>query len=118
MRKGFTLLETLVTIVLLTAGIVSILSMVSTAMFANTNVEKATIARYLAQEKMEEIKDAASYADIDTSARAALTGDYADFDREVTVSGDPKQVNVTVYWTIKGQDQNIDLVTLFTDYDY
>jgi len=120
MKKGFTLLEMLVTIVLLTAGLASILKMVSMAMFANADAEKVPIARYLAQETMEEVKDADSYDDIDSfaSSRATLSGDFADFDREVTVSGDPKQVNVIVYWTVKGQDQSIDFVTLFADYDY
>ncbi|MCK5014684.1 MAG: type II secretion system protein [Candidatus Omnitrophica bacterium] len=120
MKKGFTLLEMLVTIVLLTVGITSILQIAGMAMFADTNLENVTIARYLAQEAMEEIKDAASYSDIDSfaSERSSLTGDFADFDREVTISGDPKQVDVTVYWTVKGQDQSVELVTLFTDYDY
>lgn len=124
MKKGFTLLEMLVTIVLLTVGITSILQMAAIAIFADTNLENVTIARYLAQETMEEIKGAASYSDIDNFilTRSSLTGvgnkDFVDFDREVTVSGDPKQVNVTVYWTVKGQDQSVELVTLFTDYDY
>ena len=120
MKKGFTLLEMLVTIVLLTVGITSILQIAGMAMFADTNLENITIARYLAQEAMEEIKDAASYADIDSfaSPRSTLTGEFADFDRTVTVSGDPKQVDATVYWTVKGQDQSVELVTLFTDYDY
>lgn len=110
----------LVTIVLLTTGIVTILRMVSIGMFADVNVENTTIALYLAQEKMEEIKDASSYANIDSfaSARAALTGSFADFERAVTVSGNPKQVNVIVYWRVKGQDQSINLATLFTDYGY
>ena len=120
MKKGFTLLEMLITIVLLTVGISSILHIASIAMFADTNIENTIIARYLAQEKMEEIKDAASYSAIDSfaSTRTTLTGDFADFDRAVTVAGDPKQVDVTVYWTVKGQDQTVNLVTLFTDYDY
>jgi prepilin-type N-terminal cleavage/methylation domain-containing protein len=120
MKKGFTLLEMLLTIVLLTVGITSILQMVSMAMFADTNLENTTIARYLAQEKMEEIKDAATYTAIDgyASARTALTGNFADFDRAVTVTGDPKEVNVTVYWSAKGQNQSLSLVTLFADYDY
>ena len=119
-KKGFTLLEMLVTIVLLTAGIVSLLRMMSIGMFAVTGTEKATTALYLAQEKMEEIKDASSYSNIDSfaSAKAALTGDYTDFQREVAVSGDPKQVNVIVYWTTKGDEQTLNLVSLFADYDY
>lgn len=120
MKKGFTLLEMLVTIMLLSVGIVSILRMMSMAMFADVDAENATIALYLAQEKMEEIKDASSYSNIDSFAasKAALTGDYTDFQREVTVSGDPKQVNVLVYWTTKGDELNIDLVSLFENYDY
>ena len=120
MKKGFTLLEMLVTIVLLTIGIASILQMMSIAIFADTNTENSAIAYYLAQETMEDIKDASSYSNIDSFAasRASLSGDFSDFDREVTVSGTPKQVNVIVYWSIKGQDQSIDLVSLFADYDY
>jgi prepilin-type N-terminal cleavage/methylation domain-containing protein len=120
MKKGFTLLEMLVTIVVLTVGVVSVLRMMSIGIFADTNTENSTIAFYLAQEKMEEIKDASSYPNIDTfaSTRAALSGDFSDFDRAVTVSGDPKQVNVIVYWSVKGQDQSVNLVSLFADYDY
>ena len=121
MKKGFTLLEMLIPVILLTVGITSILRIFSMVMIADTNLENVTIARYLAQEAMEEVKDADSYLDIDdfASERTDLTGDFDDFDRAVTVSGgDPKQVDVIVYWTEKGQDKSVDLVTLFTDYDY
>jgi len=120
MKKGFTLLEMLVTIVLLTVGVVALLQMMSISIFADTNTENSIIAFYLAQESMESIKDASSYANIDTFAatRASLSGNFADFDRAITVSGDPKQVNVIVYWSVKGADQSIDLVSLFADYDY
>ena len=82
--------------------------------------KKAAQQRAAKPATTKDVKDAATYADIDgfASARATLTGDFADFDREVTVSGDPKQVDVNVYWTVKGQDQSVNLVTLFTNYDY
>jgi len=120
MKKGFTLLEMMVTIVVLTIGIVTVLQMMSIAIFADNNAENSVVAFYLAQETMEEVKDASAYADIDglASSRANLGGDFKDFDREVTVSGAPKQVNVIVYWSVKGQDQSINLVSLFADYDY
>jgi prepilin-type N-terminal cleavage/methylation domain-containing protein len=109
MKKGFTLLEMLVTIVLLTVGITSILYIAGIAAFADTNLEKFTVARYLLQQSMEEVKGAASYSDIDSfaSARASLSGDFADFDREVTV-----------YWPAKNQEESASVVTLFADYDY
>ena len=123
MKKGFTLLEILITIVLLTAGLTSILRAMSMGMAAESSVagsENNAIAKYLAQEKMEEIKDASSYANIDSfvAPKAVLSGDYSNFERAVTVSGDPKQVNVIVYWMVNSIEQNIDLVTLFADYDY
>lgn len=123
MKRGFTLLEILITIVLLTAGITSILRAMSMAMVAEpdkTKNENASVAKYLAQEKMEEIKDASSYSNIDSfiATKTALSDDYSNFEREVTVSGDPKQVNVIVYWTVNSVEQSIDLVTLFADYDY
>lgn len=120
MNKGFTLLEMLVTIVILTVGIVSVLEMMGMAMFADTNTENSVIAYYLAQEEMEEIKDAASYSAIDSFAQSqtAMTGDFADFDKEVTVAGSPKQVNVIISWDVKGVEQNVDLVSLFANYDY
>ncbi len=120
MKKGFTLLEILVTLVLLTSGIVAIVRVMGMGMFADANAEKSIIARYLAQEQMETIKDASSYSNIDSfaSARTSLSGDFSDFDREVTVSGNPKEVHVIVYWTVQGQDQSVDFVTLFTDYDF
>ncbi len=123
MKKGFTLLEILITIVLLTAGLTSILRAMSMGMAAESSLtgsENDAIAKYLAQEKMEEIKDASSYANIDSfvATKAALSGDYSNFERAVTVSGDPKQVNVIVYWMVNSIEQSIDLVTLFADYDY
>ena len=47
-----------------------------------------------------------------------MTGDYTDFEKQITVAGDPKQVNVTIYWDVKGAEQNVNLVSLFADYDY
>ncbi|MCA9404940.1 MAG: hypothetical protein KC684_00235 [Candidatus Omnitrophica bacterium] len=118
--KAFTFLEVLITTILLTIGVVAILQMFSIGLFAGNEVENSTTAMYLAQAKMEEVRDASSYAGIDSfaSARANVGGSFSGFDREVVVSGNPKQVNVVVYWNVKGTDQSIDLVSLFADYDY
>lgn len=118
--KGFTLIEVIITIILLVAGMVSVISLFGTGLFADSQVESRTIAINLAQEKMEEIKDASSYSNIDSfaSGKTALTGDFSGYSREVTVAGNPKQVNVIVYWNAKQNEQRVNLVTLFADYDY
>ncbi|MDP8212752.1 MAG: prepilin-type N-terminal cleavage/methylation domain-containing protein [Candidatus Zapsychrus exili] len=118
--RAFTLLEVMLAIIVLAIGIVSLISMLGISLRADIDVDKKTIAFYLAQEKLEEIKDAFSYANIDSFAfnRVSIGGDFSDFDREVVVSGDPKQVSTTVYWSDKSDELNINLVTLFADYDY
>jgi len=72
MKKGFTLLEMMVTIVVLTIGIVTVLQMMSIAIFADNNAENSVVAFYLAQETMEEVKDASAYADIDGLASSRI----------------------------------------------
>lgn len=119
-KKGFTLLEAMITIVFLVIGVAAVFSLFSMTSTLDVNNDFKSAAINLSQEAMEEIKDAATYGDVDSfaQARANLGGDFSDFDREVTVSGDPKQVNVTVYWTEKGENQRVELITLLSDYDY
>lgn len=116
--KGFSLFEVIVTILLLVVGFTTLLRMFSISMFADAEVENRTTALYLAQEAMDGLRDAASFAAVTNSTRANLGGDFADFDREVVVTGDPKQVSVAVYWDVKGDEQMINAVSLFANYDY
>lgn len=117
-RKGFTLLEGILTIVLLVVGVAVVFRLFSVSYAADGSMDYSAIALNLCQEEMETIRDESIYADIDTYAiaRTAMTGDFSDFDKEVTVAGDPKQVNVIVYWDDKGQEQSVELVSLFADY--
>jgi len=119
-RKGFTLLEVLITVVVISAGITALLPTLSRGMVSDGYTEDMIIALNLAQEKMEEIKSSATYAGINgyASAKAALTGDFAHFQREVIVASDPKEVQVIIYWTARGGEQSFSLGTLFADYDY
>ena len=119
-EAGFTILEMIMSVLLLVIGTIAILSMFSIAIATDANIEKSTVALGLAQETMESIKDAGSWADLDNFVfpKANIGGDYSDFDREVTVSGDPKQVDVIVYWYARGEEQQIDLATLFSNYNY
>jgi type II secretory pathway pseudopilin PulG len=119
-EEAFTLLEVLLAIVVVVIGITSLLPMLSAGISTDSYVEDVSIALNLAQEKIEEIKTAAAYADIDDfiSNKAVVDGNFARFQREVTVALDPKEVNVIVYWTEKGGEQSLTLATLFANYDY
>lgn len=121
LRSGFTILELLIAIVLLVGGTLAILRMFSIAMISNNNIENSMIALNLAQEEMENIKDAANWEAIDSFAtsRTGVVGtEFSDFEKEVAVSGDPKYVNVVIFWNDRGDEQSVELATLFTNYGY
>lgn len=115
-KRGFTLLEVLVTIVLLSAGAVFLLEAFAIGTFAGGDNENTLIAANLAQEKIEQFRNV-SYGSVVAEAKAAVTS-FTFFEREVTVSTPQtglKLVTVKVYWTPKGGEQNITLVTYVSD---
>lgn len=101
-------------------GVVVIFHLFSLAINADTSIENRGIALQLARERMEQIKAAASYGDIDSYAgvRAPVGGGFPIFEREVTVVADPKQVVVNVYWDEKGDEMALALTTLMADYGF
>lgn len=54
-RRGFTLVEMLVAILLMSIGVIATLSMVSTAMNANSHANRLTTKTSLAQQMMEDL---------------------------------------------------------------
>lgn len=116
MRKGFTLLELLLTIILMAAGFIFLLQGATVGIFASGENESELIAASLAQEKLEEIRNK-SFLNINNEAKALVAG-YAPYQREVIV-GAPlaslKQVSVKVYWVAKDDELNVTLVTYVSD---
>jgi prepilin-type N-terminal cleavage/methylation domain-containing protein len=105
--RGFTLLEVLMTVVLIAVGITALVIAFSRGIAASADVSSAHTAASLAQLKLEEVQNTA-FASIASEARAAVSG-FTGFDREVTVTASPgstdanlKQVDIIVYWTVKG----------------
>jgi prepilin-type N-terminal cleavage/methylation domain-containing protein len=117
---GFTLLEMLVSVVLLAVGTLATLKMFGIGMMADTNIEHSTVALALAQGEMESIKNAGTWDAIDSFAAGStnLGGQFAEFNQEVIVSGDPKNVQVIISWNDRAGVQNLELDTLMTDYNY
>ena len=115
LNKGFTLLEILLAVVLLTFGIVAVVSVMSKGLYIDTYVNNKVIALNLAQDKVEEIK-AMDFADIADEALATVSG-FTGYTREVDMTAlqtDLKKVVVNVYWEYKGVNQAVTLVTLIS----
>ncbi len=98
-KRGFTLAEFLLTLLLFTSAIFPLLSAVSTSLLVSTELESGTTALYLAQAKMEEAMNI-SYGALASSAKAPIPN-FPDYqaERQVTtpLTG-LKDVKVTVYW--------------------
>ena len=112
LREGFTLLEVMIAIVLFGVGIVAVVSLLSSGMTGAVDAENTAIAVNLAQERMEEIRNL-TYKNIVNDDKAAVTG-FSVFQREVIVAEPEtnlKQVTVKVYWTYKGGETEVPLVS-------
>lgn len=116
-KSGFTLLEILIALIIITSGVVVIVGLFNTGLISSLDAEKTTIAMNLAQRRMEEIGNL-DFANITDEAKAGVSG-FAGFQREVEVSDpagapttdDLKEITVTVYWTYKGDEVNVSLMT-------
>ena len=111
-HKGFTLLEVLLTIILIVVGFVSLMQALSTGISAGGE-DAEFIALHLAQEKMENLRNG-SYANVVNGTENPVSG-FLGFQRQVSVAESPtglKSVTVTVSW---GSTSNVILVTYISD---
>ena len=115
MKKGFTLLEVMLTIILVVVGFVSLMQAFSIGLSAGEEEAEFT-ALHLAQEKMEDLRNT-SYASIVNGTENPVLG-FSGFSRTVAVSTAPplpaglKEVTTTVSW---GSTFNVSLVTYISD---
>ncbi len=115
-NRGFTLLEILITLIILTFGVIALSRAISTGLFASTDVENEDLALNIAQAKMEEIKNT-NFASMADSGPTADT-DFSNFNVTVDVNkrNKPMMVDVTVAWNVKGGQTSITLTTLVANY--
>jgi len=125
-KKGFTLLEILVALTILSVGLLGLASLQIVAVRSNSFSLQLSTATILAQQKLEEFKQT-PYANIasgsDTISSQTGTGAVATlgitFNRQWTVSdntpvADSKQVDVTVSWTgIDGKSHSVTLSSIY-----
>ena len=103
-------------ILLFGTGLVFLLQIVNTGLFVGGQNEDTVIAANLAQEKIEESRNAA-YAVIVSEAKAVVTG-FPVFQRQVDVTTPQaglKQISVTVYWFAKNTETSTNMVTYVSD---
>ena len=114
-RCGFSLLEILITTIILAVGVIAVVKALADGTSLDHNVENKVVASLLAQEQIESQMSVGSFSDIVGKAKADVDG-FPGYKSEVMISGiDPKQLTVNVYWTTKDGEQKVTLHTLLTN---
>lgn len=117
-EEGFTLLEIILALAVFSASIIAVMRVFSIGIALSGEVEDMSLALNLAQKKMEEIKNT-PFANIISSGPvpADSTAPFSRFNVRVDTTGvNPKQINATVSWNVKGGTTGITLTTLRTNY--
>ncbi len=112
-KSGFTLIEVMVSAVLLGIGITAALGALRHSVLATRRAEEYSLAAILAQSKLEEAKLLASQGL--TNDRGDFSPDYPDIQWEQEVIEGPEsnldQVTIRIIWTSSGQEQTYELTT-------
>jgi prepilin-type N-terminal cleavage/methylation domain len=118
-KRGFTLAEVLVTLVIITVGMVALLMAFSLALSVSGNVEAEDAAIEIANAAMEELKSTA-YSGLQDYTKDAGTIFSGVTGYTVTVTttkpANPAEIDVTVSWLVKGGTASVTLTTLAADY--
>lgn len=119
-KKGFTLIEVLVTILIVSASVVAIAAAFNTGVYVTADIENTDKAIRIAEAKMEEIEALVAESGVSALADSGPTAD-ADFPNynvtvNVTENLDPMPVEVTVSWVFRGDTLSFTLQALVADY--
>ena len=119
--KGFTLIEALLAIFLLSVALLGTASVLYSTMGYNEYAENVTTATILAQDKIEGIKNT-SYSSIAAGTESSIDEEGnagGIYTRSTTVDDttltDMKIITVTVSWNWKGQARNLSLKTILKE---
>jgi type IV pilus assembly protein PilV len=113
---GFTLIELMITLAVLSIGLLALASMQVSAVKANALAKRLTLATALAEARMEEIKGL-PFASVQSESPTTVTAANMSFTREVTVTANSPVANamtvqVAVRWTDGGQTKTVPLTTI------
>lgn len=115
--NGFTLIEVLIAIVILSFGLLGMASLTVGIIKGNKFSNNLSTATTLAQDQMEDIRRT-DYSSVASVTRAVLSSPFDEYKREVTATdGSPasgmKTISIKVYWGGGSkEDHNVELKTI------
>ena len=121
-NEGFSLIEVMVTLLILTVGLLGMAALTVKVIQGNGQSNKITTATTLAQDKLEEMKTIGASIVADEDPYDTIPG-HPSFKRVTqVVAGDvdhplTNTVTVTVYWTVNwdSKDHSVALSTIISE---
>ena len=117
-KKGFTLIEVLIAIVILSIGLLGMASLTVGIIKGNKFSNNLTTATTLGQDKMEDMRRT-GYSSVASETKAVLPSPDDEYKREVSVTNDSpasgmRTVVVKVYWGGPSKEEHhVELKTIF-----
>jgi type IV pilus assembly protein PilV len=117
-EDGFTLIEIMITLVILSVGLTALAGLQVSAIKGNTFSKRMTAAVSVANQKLEQLKDT-DYANILSESSTQITQSNMRFTRQVTVTNNSplantKTVNVTVTWSDGSNSHSVPMTTIIS----
>lgn len=120
-KKGFSLLELIIAIAVLSVGLVGVLQIFPIGLRASQRAGMITKASFLAQSKIEDVKLAGFDAITELPPKILLSGKEGDLDwaikiEDVSLEGveynsDMRKVTVTITWPERNTARSKDFIT-------
>src|SRR5262249_15892184 len=114
-NAGFTLVESLLTLAIMSMSLLALAELQITALRGNTLSRSMTTAVSIAEQTIEQLKNT-SYANIRAEAATQVTASNLYFTRQVTVNNGPlpntKSVSVLVSWQDQSTTHTLPLATI------
>ena len=112
---GFTLVESMITLAIMSVGLLALAGLQITALRGNALSRRMTTAVSIAEQRTEQLKNT-PYIDIHAEAATQVTASNLHFTRQVTVTNGPlsntKSVSVLVSWQDQSKTHTFPIATI------
>ena len=114
-NAGFTLVESMLTLAIMSMGLLALAGLQITALRGNALSRRMTTAVSIAEQRLEQLKNT-SYTNIQAEAVTQVTASNLHFTRQVTVTTGPlpntKSVSVLVSWQDQATTHTLPIATI------
>ncbi len=114
-KAGFTLVESMLTLAIMSVGLLALAGLQITALRGNDLSRRRTTAVSIAEQRLEQLKNT-PYTNIQAEAASEVTASNLHFTRQVTVTNGPlpntKSVSVLVSWQDQSKTHTLPLATI------